>query len=292
MENFAYHAPVDVEEAVRLLENAGAQARVLAGGTDLLVQMKHRPLGLEHVVDIKRIPELDSLGPTQDGGFQVGAAVSCARVGEDPTLTARWPGVREAAMLIGSDQIQNRATLAGNLCNASPAADTTPALVAAGAECEIAGPGGRRRLAVGEFTRGVGSNALATGELLVAIHLPPTEPGTSDAYQRFIPRNEMDIAVVGVGAQLTLDADGTCTAARIGLGAVGPTVIEADACARRLVGSQLTDEDLHAAAEEARAAARPISDKRGPAAYRRSLVGTLTRRVVAQAAARAAKARA
>lgn len=290
MENFSYHAPGDVAEAVRLLESAGPGGRVLAGGTDLLVQLKHEPLGIEHVVDIKRIEELDQLGATGDGGFRIGAAVSCARVGEDTALAARWPGVREAAMLIGSDQIQSRATIAGNLCNASPAADTTPALLAAGAECEIAGPGGRRRLPVAAFLTGVGTNALAAGELLVAIHLPAPPPRTADAYQRFIPRNEMDIAVVGVGAQLTLAEDGTCLAARIGLGAVGPTVIDAADSAGRLIGTKLAEADLNAAIEEARAAARPISDKRGPADYRRSLVGTLLRRVVQEAAHRAANA--
>jgi carbon-monoxide dehydrogenase medium subunit len=287
LREFDYAAPGSVDEAVGLLARAGTAGRVFAGGTDLLVQMKSGAVGIRHLVDVKRIAELNVLGTDSDGGVKIGAAVPCAILGEDATVAARFPGLREAAMLIGSDQIQSRATLGGNLCNASPAADCVPALVVLGAECLIAGPEGHRSIPVLKFTTGPGTNALKTGELLVALHIPARPAGASDAYQRFIPRAEMDIAVVGVAAQIVLGSDGRCTAARIALAAVGPRVIHAEAAGNVLVGTTLEEAALTRAAGLAREAASPISDMRAPAEYRSSLVSTLTRRVVGLAATRA-----
>lgn len=287
LQDIQYSAPQSVEEAVSILAAAGSQGRVLAGGTDLLVQLKNGARDIRHIIDIKRIAGLDTVEHTLDGGMRIGAALSCARLGEDPGVQANYPGLREAAMLIGSDQIQNRATLAGNLCNASPAGDTIPALTALGASCEIEGPQGPRVLPLVSFVDGPGDNQLAAGEILVALRIPGRSGRFADAYQRFIPRNEMDIAVVGIGAALSLNASGECIQARLALGAVGPRVIEATEAATHLLGSTLDEETLEQAAQLARAVAKPISDKRGPAEYRRSLVGTLTRRVLRAAAHRA-----
>jgi len=287
LQDIQYSAPQSVEEAVSLLAAAGSQGRVLAGGTDLLVQLKNGARGIRHIIDIKRVAGMETLQHTADGGMRIGAAVSCARIGEDPVVQSNYPGLREAAMLIGSDQIQNRATLAGNLCNSSPAADTVPALAALNTSCEIQGPEGSRIMALADFARGPGQNQLGEGEILIALEVPGRTGHFADAYQRFIPRNEMDIAVVGVGVALALNSAGECTQARLALGAVGPRVIEATEAATHLLGSTLDEETLEQAAEMARAIAQPISDKRGPAEYRRSLVGTLTRRVVRTAAERA-----
>lgn len=284
MHEIRYSAPRSVDDAVRLL--AAGDARVLGGGTDLLIQLRAGTCTARHLVDVKRIPELDRLRFDDAGALHVGAAVPCCRLAEDERARQTFPGLVEAAALIGSTQIQSRATLAGNLCNGSPAADTTPALVALGARCVIAGDGGRREVPVAEFLVAPGQSVLKTGELLVEIVVPAPPLHGADCYQRFIPRNEMDIAVVGVGAALTLDG-ARCTAARIALGAVGPTVIVADEAARALVGSELDDAALQRAAEAAKAAARPISDMRAPADYRREITGVLTRRVVAEAARRA-----
>ncbi len=287
MQDIEYSAPDSIEEAVSILADAGPGGRVLAGGTDLLVQLRNGARDVRHVVDIKRIPELDALEHTEGGGLRLGAALSCARLGEDALVRAHYPGLREAAMLIGSDQIQNRATLAGNLCNASPAADTVPALMALDASCEIQGPAGSRTIPLSDFLDQPGQNQLAPAEILVSLRIPASSGHFADAYQRFIPRNEMDIAVVGVGAALTLSNAGECTHARVALGAVGPRVLEAREAAAHLIGSTLDEDTINEAAELARAIAKPISDKRGPAEYRRSLVGTLTRRVLHSALKRA-----
>lgn len=287
LQEIQYSSPHSIEEAVSILSAAGKGGRVLAGGTDLLVKLKNGAREIRHVVDIKRIAGLDSVQHLADGGLRIGAALSCARLGEDPVVRAIYPGLREAAMLIGSDQIQNRATLAGNLCNASPAADTTPALMVLGASCEIQGPEGPRLVPLADFVDSPGNNQLRPGEILIGIVIPGPSGRFADAYLRFIPRNEMDIAVVGVAAALSVNASGQCTQARVALGAVGPRVIEATEAAAHLLGSTLDEETLEQAAALARAVARPISDKRGPAEYRRSLVGTLTRRAIRAAANRA-----
>jgi aerobic carbon-monoxide dehydrogenase medium subunit len=272
-----YLAPTSVAAAVAALATAGVGARVLAGGTDLLVQMRSGRARPGLIVDLKRIPEM--IGIRSDaGGFLVGAATPCATIGEHVELRRAWPGVVEAATLIGSTQVQGRASLGGNLCNASPAADAVPALAAAGATCVIEGPGGRREAPVESVQAAPGRTTLAAGEIVVAFRLPSPPPRTGDAYLRLIPRTEMDIAVVGAGVCITLDADGTVTGARIALGAVAPTTVLVDAAGAALVGSRLQGDALDAFAAAARAACRPIDDKRGTAAYRMQVAGVLARR--------------
>jgi len=219
-----YLAPQTLDEAVSALLAANGTGRILAGGTDLLVQMQAGIVKPGLIVNIKKIPEMTTIEQTPDGGFRIGAAVAGAVVGEHERLCKTWPGVVEAINLIGSTQVQGRASAGGNLCNASPAADSVPALIAAGAVAAIHGPNGRRTLPVEEIPAGPGRTNLAPGEILVSFTLPPKSPHSSDAYLRMIPRTEMDIAVVGCGVSLTLD-DGKCTAARVGLGAVAPTAL-------------------------------------------------------------------
>src|SRR5262245_58763589 len=230
-----YEAPTSLDQAVALLAAELGEARVLAGGTDLLVQLRTDLIEPALVVDIKRIAETRQIRE-ESSGFRIGAAVTGAELKEHPRLKAVWPGVVEAANLIGSTQIQGRATLGGNLCNGSPAADSVPALIAAGAIAMIAGPKGRRELPVEEVMLGPRRLALAKGEIITTFLLPPKSPRTADAYLRFIPRTEMDIAVAGCGVCLTLDAGGTCTAARVALGAVAPRPLPVPEAARALVG--------------------------------------------------------
>ena len=286
MPSFEYAAPASVEEAVALLA-ADDGARLLAGGTDLIVQMRSGRIAPSRVVDIKRIAGISGI-TRRDGAFVIGAATPCAVLGEDAALRKAWPGVLEGANLIGSTQVQGRATVAGNLCNASPAADSVPAMIAAGARCVIVGPSGRRELAVEDLPTGPGRNGLARGEFVLEVILPAPQPRSGDAYLRMTPRTEMDIAVVGAGVSLTLDADGTCTAARVALGAVAPTALLVAEAGAALVGSRLDDAALDRMAEAARAACRPVSDKRGTVEYRIALAGVLTRRaaVIAQERAR------
>jgi carbon-monoxide dehydrogenase medium subunit len=252
-----YEAPETFESAVALLAAASGEARVLAGGTDLLVQLRAGMIEPELVVDVKRIPEVHAIA-AEDGGFRIGAAVTGAELGEHRELKAMWPGVVEAVELIGSTQIQGRATMVGNMCNASPAADSVPAMIAAGATLSIVGPGGRRELPVEEMCIAPGKTALAKGEIVASVLLPARPPRTGDAYLRFIPRTEMDIAVVGAGVCLTLDADGTCTAARVGLGAVAARPLLVTEAADALVGTKVDGAALEHLAEAAAAACRPI----------------------------------
>ena len=285
-----YEAPESVEEAVRLLAGGGPRGRVLAGGTDLLVQLRAGMLAPDLIVDVKRIKETRRIRE-QDGMFVIGAAVSGAELGEHAGAASTWPGVVEAAELIGSTQIQSRASLAGNLCNASPAADTVPALVAAAAMCRIAGPDGTRRVPVEAVCTGPGQLSLGDGEFVLAFELPPRPPRAADAYLRFIPRTEMDIAVVGAGVNLEFDESGRCVAARIALGAVAPTVFLVEEAGAALVGSRCEEADLAAMADAARAACRPIDDKRGTAEYRTKVAGVLATRAARIAADRARRTR-
>ena len=286
MTDMQYLAPATLDEAIGAFAAAGGAARILAGGTDLLVQMRSGLVSPGLIVDIKKIPELTAIEETKDGGFRVGAAVSGAALAEHAKFGKAWPGVLEALNLIGSTQVQGRASLGGNLCNGSPAGDSVPAMVAAGAVATIQGPGGRRELAVEDVPAGPGKTNLKPGEILVSFAFPARPAGSGDAYLRMIPRTEMDIAVVGVGVSLTI-AGGKCTAARVGLGAVAPTVLRVDAAAKALVGSTLDDAALDAAAEACRAACNPIDDKRGTIAYRKQVAGVLLKRTAKIAAERA-----
>ena len=286
MTDIQYMAPATLDEAVSAYAAGGDTARILAGGTDLLVQMRSGMVRPGPIVDIKKIGELNSVEETSDGGFRVGAAVSGAALEEHASFGKAWPGVLEALNLIGSTQIQGRASAGGNLCNGSPAGDSIPAMVAAGAVVTLQGPSGSREMPVEDVLAGPGQTNLAPGEILVSFTLPPRSPGSSDAYLRMIPRTEMDIAVVGCGVNLTLD-NGTCTAARVGLGAVAPTVLLVADAAEALIGSTLDDAALDAAAAACSAACNPIDDKRGTIAYRTRVAGVLLRRAASIAADRA-----
>ena len=280
-----YIAPHSLEDAVQLLLDR-PDAKVLAGGTDLLVRMRSDMADPETILDIKRIDAMRTI-TQEDGGWRIGAAVSGAEMGENAGLVADWPGVVEATNLIGSTQIQGRATMAGNLCNASPAADSVPAMVAAGAIARVAGPKGTRDVPVQDIPTAPGKTSLGKGELVASIFLPAKAAGSSDAYLRFIPRTEMDIAVVGCGVSLTLDASGICTAARVALGAVAPTVLLVDEAAKALIGTSVDDAALAALAAAASAAAKPISDKRGTVEFRVHVAGVLARRAAEIAKKRA-----
>ncbi|MET4130378.1 xanthine dehydrogenase family protein subunit M [Roseovarius sp. MBR-6] len=280
-----FEAPRSVEEAVTALAGQTG-AHVLAGGTDLLVKLRSEMIEPELIVDIKRIKGVREIA-AEKGGWRIGAAVSGAEMGEHAGLVADWPGVVEAAGLIGSTQVQGRATLAGNLCNASPAADSVPAMVAAGAVARIVGPEGTRDLAVIDVPKGPGKTALARGEFIVSIFLPAKAPRSGDAYLRFIPRTEMDIAVVGCGISLSLDEADRVTAARVALGAVGPKVILVEAAAEAIKRRVLDEAALADLAAACSKAATPIDDKRGTVDFRRHVAGVLARRAAVIAAARA-----
>ena len=288
MTELKYEAPETVEATVALLAAGTEGARIFAGGTDLLVQMKEDLIEPEVLIDIKKISEVRAI--TIDANdIKIGAAVTGAELGEHAELKALWPGVVEAMELIGSDQVQGRATMGGNLCNASPAADSVPALIAAAAKAVIAGPNGTREIPVEEIAKSPGQTTLGPGEFVVQIVLPKPPLRAGDAYLRFIPRTEMDIAVVGVGISLSLNEDGTCAAARMALGAVAPTALLVDAAPGILVGKKLDDavlDDLAAAASDV---CSPIDDKRGTIEFRTKVAGVLARRVATAAWQRAEK---
>src|SRR4030081_4006570 len=286
MTELRYLSPNTLDEAIKAFAAAGSAARILAGGTDLLVQMRSGAVRPGLIVDIKKIAEMTAIEEPADGGFRVGAAVAGAVLGEHPRFGKVWPGVLEAINLIGSTQVQGRASAGGNLCNGSPAGDSVPALVAAGPIVTLQGPNGRREMPVEKVPAGPGRINLLPGEILVSFTLPPRPKGSSDAYLRMIPRTEMDIAVVGVGVSLTLK-DGVCTTARVGLGAVAPTVLLVEAAAKALIVSKLYDAAVNAAAHACSAACRPIDDKRGAIVYRTKSAGAPLRRTVAIAGKRA-----
>lgn len=273
-----YETPTTALAAVTLLAGATTPARVLSGGTDLLIQMRsgqHRPALL---VDVKNIAEMTSIGAAADGSYLIGAAVSCIRLAEDAAFTANWPGVTDAVNLVGSIQVRGRATVGGNVCNASPAADTVPALIAAGAIAHVMGPDGARQLPVEQVAAGPGKTALARGVLVTSFAFPARPRHSGDAYLRFTPRTEMDIAVVGVGVNLTLDDTGVCTHARVSLGAVAERALLVPEAAAALVGTRVDSAALERLAAAASAAPRPIDDKRGTREFRTRVSGVLARR--------------
>ena len=286
MSALAYTAPSSVEEAVRALAGASGLAKVLSGGTDLLVQLRSGRTRPSLIVDTKKIPGISGIRE-ENGAFVIGAATPGAVIGESEALKRAWPGLVEAANLIGSTQVQGRASLAGNLCNASPAADSVPALIAARATCVVVGGNGKREAPVETICTGPGRTSLARDEFIIEFRLPKRAPRSADAYLRFIPRTEMDIAVVGVGISVTLDAKGVCTDARVSLGAVAPTVLLVKDAADALIGHTLDDATLAKLDAAARAACKPINDKRGTIEYRTKVAGVLARRVAAIAFDRA-----
>jgi carbon-monoxide dehydrogenase medium subunit len=270
-----YESPTTTKEAVSLLAKEKGKAYVLAGGTDLLVRLRLDMIEPDLMVDIKRIPAMMEIKKSATG-FKIGAAVSGASLGKNKALVKAWPGVVEAANLIGSDQVQGRCSMAGNLCNASPAADSVPALIAAGAKAIVVGKK-RRTVSVEDVITGPGQTSLAKGEIIEAITLPAKAAKSGDAYLRFIPRTEMDIAVVGVGISLTL-AKGVIAKARVSLGAVAPTPLLVKAAAKAIIGSKLDDDALDALAAACSAACNPIDDKRGTIEYRKRIAGVLAKR--------------
>ena len=286
MNALTYESPGSVDEAVKLLAAAGSDAKILAGGTDLLVQLRMGMIKPALIVDVKNIPETTVI-KEESGGYRVGSAVSGAELGEHDGMNNAWPGVVEALELIGSTQIQGRASMGGNLCNASPAADAVPAMIAADTVCTIAGPDGRREARVEDIVTGPGQTSLKAGEMVVDFYFPPRPARSGDAYLRFIPRTEMDIAVVGAGISLTLDEAGVCSAARVALGAVAATPLVVEDGAAALIGSTLDDAALEKLDAAARAACRPIDDKRGTIEYRTKVAGVLARRAAKIAQQRA-----
>ncbi|MFP6776853.1 MAG: xanthine dehydrogenase family protein subunit M [Alphaproteobacteria bacterium] len=286
MDALTYESPDTVDEAVKLLAKVGGDAKLLAGGTDLLVQLRMGMIKPTLIIDVKKISETTAINE-ENGGYRVGSAVSGAVLGEHEGMKSAWPGVVEALELIGSTQIQGRASMGGNLCNGSPAADAVPAMIAADAVCTIAGPNGRRTARVEDIVTGPGVTSLETGEMVVDFLFPARPARSGDAYLRFIPRTEMDIAVVGAGVSLTLDDAGVCTAARVALGAVAATQLVVEDGAAALIGSTFDDAAMANLDAAARAVCRPIDDKRGTIEYRTKVAGVLARRAAGIAQQRA-----
>lgn len=287
MQAVKYARAASVEEASRLLAEGGAGARVLAGGTDVIVQARERTREIDLFVDIKQIDEVMALSYDDQSGLTIGAATPCYEIYGSETVRDLYPALVDSTSLIGGTAIQGRASLGGNLCNSSPAADGIPTLIVLEAEVEIAGPNGRRRAAVEDFCTAPGRNVLEDGEFVVSLHFPPPAAGSGASFLRFIPRNEMDIAVTNAATQLRV-ADGAVSWARVSIGAVAPTPLLVADAAAALVGGPLSDETIAAAAAAARAAANPIDDMRGSIRQRRHLAGVLTERTIRQAAERAA----
>ncbi len=288
MRPFEYRAPTSVEEAVSLLNNDRLKVRPLAGGTDLLGQLRSGRIDLDMLVDIKRIPEMSTLSYSPEEGLAIGATVACCRLYEDRQICAMYPALTDSASIIGGTAVQGRATIGGNVCNSAPSADFLPTLIVLGASCRIKGPRGERVVSVEDFCTGPGINILERGELLVSFLVPPPRPNSGARYLRFIPRNEMDIAVVGVGARMDLSADfQKVISARIALGAVAPTPILARDAGAFLIGKAPSDTAFAAVSALAREAARPITDMRATVGFRRHLVGVLTKRALEGALGRA-----
>lgn len=288
MKWFDYVAPQSLDQAVALMA-AHPGARPLAGGTDLLVQMRSGRKETDYVVDVKRVPDLNEIAYDPELGLTLGAAVPCYRIYSNASVARAYPSLAEVAALIGGTQIQGRASIGGNLCNAAPSADAIPLLIVLGGRCRIAGPAGTREVAVEDFCTAPGRTVLESGELLVSIHLPPPAPNSGARYLRFIPRNEMDIAVAGAGVQVVMD-NGNFRSARIALASVAPTPLFVREAGDALAGRAVSAASLADAADLARQAARPITDMRGTAEYRRHLCGVLTRRALEAAIEKAREA--
>lgn len=279
MQEFVYERPGTVEEAVAAMRSG--DARALAGGTDLVPQLREGRRWAGRIVDLKHVPDLTAITVLPDGGVSIGAAATATAVARHAAIAARYPAVAQSAQLIGGVQVQNRASLGGNICNAAPSADGVPALICHGARALIASPEGEREMPVEEMFAGPGRTSLAAGELMVAIRLPPAERRSACAYLRFTPRREMDIAVAGSGVWLRLGEDGAIAEARVVLASVAPTPIRAPSAERKLVGERPSGALFEEAGRLAAKDARPISDTRGSADYRRTLVAVLTARALA-----------
>ena len=289
MRAFEYHAPTSLNEAISLLQEHGEAARPLAGGTDLVVQMKENATKFAapaHIVSLLRVPELGGIEFSESEGLRIGAGATMAQVADSPIIRERYRAIAEGAALVGSIQTMNMATVGGNLCNAAPSADIAPPLLSFEAEAVIVGPSGRRKLALEEFFLGPGKTALAADELLaeVRVSLPP--PGTGSAYDRHTPRKQMDIAVVGVAAALTMAGE-RIERVRVALGAVAPTPVRAPQAEAALEGQAPSDELFARAADVSAAECSPIADLRGSAEFRRHIVRVMTKRMLREALDRA-----
>lgn len=286
MTDLRYEAPDDLSQALALLGAAKGPARVLAGGTDVIVQMETDLIEPELIVDIKKIPGLKGI-TQENGGFRVGAATTGMEICDHKAFAKAWPGVIEGVKLIGSVQVKGRASMGGNLCNASPGADSVPPMITAGAIARVVGPKGTREVAVEEIPTGPGKTSLAKDEIITSFFFPARAARSGDAYQRFTPRTEMDIAVTGVAVNLILDDKGVCTAARVAIGAVAPTALLVKEAGAALVGSKVDDAAIDKVVAAVRAACRPIDDKRGTKEFRIEVTGVLAKRVVKAALERA-----
>ncbi|MEC7921657.1 MAG: xanthine dehydrogenase family protein subunit M [Chloroflexota bacterium] len=285
MHPFNYYAPETINEATEILKKYGDRARCLAGGTDVLVQARGEKFELDAIVDVKKIPQLTKLEWT-DSHLIIGAATPCHVLYEDSKVCDLFPGIVDSAFLIGGIQIQSRASLGGNLCNASPSADAICSLIVHETTCEIAGPNGTREIPVEDMCTGPGKNALENGEFLVSLKIPLKKGEFSASYERFIPRNEMDIAVAAVASSLEL-SNGKVSSCRVALAAVGPTPIFAKEASELLVGKEPTDENIKKVSEKAKDIASPIADMRGTVEHRKDLIEVLTRRTISKALERA-----
>ena len=281
-----YHSPSSFNEAVAISNSSSGLVKYLAGGTDVLVQLKIGTKSPDHLIDIKNIPGVREISLRDDGGYTIGAAVSGAQLTEHKELSKKWPGLVEGMELVGSAQIQSRATLVGNLCNGSPAADSVPGMIAAGASVSIMNSLGTKDVLVEDIPSGPGSTSLENGDLITAINLPKRNDYEGDAYIRFIPRTEMDIAVVGCAVNLSLK-NGMITKAKVVLGAVGPKVILAESAADCLVGAKLDGSILSEFSTKCSQIAKPISDKRASEEFRKDIIGVIAQRAAKKAYDRA-----
>ena len=281
-----YHSPSSFNEAVAISNSSSGLVKYLAGGTDVLVQLKIGTNSPDHLIDIKNIPDVREVTLRKDGGYTIGAAVSGAQLTDHKELSKKWPGLVEGMELVGSAQIQSRATLVGNLCNGSPAADSVPGMIAAGASVSIMNSLGTKEVLVEDIPSGPGSTSLENGEIITAINLPKRNNYEGDAYLRFIPRTEMDIAVVGCAVNLSLE-NSVITAAKVVLGAVGPKVILAHSAADCLIGTRLDGNILSKFSTKCSQTAKPISDKRGSEEFRKDIIGVIAQRAAKKAYDRA-----
>ncbi|MBO38637.1 MAG: oxidoreductase [Rhodospirillaceae bacterium] len=286
MDDVRYEAPDSPDAASSLLAEASGGGKVFAGGTDVMVQIHAELIDPGVIVDIKKIPGTRGISKS-DGAYTFGAATAGMVLIGDEGFSSTWPGVIDGVALIGSIQVKGRASVGGNLCNASPAADSTPAMIAAGAICNIVGPNGERTAPVEDIVTGPGKTSLADGEFIMSFTMPKRPAHSGDAYLRLTPRTEMDIAVVGAGVNITLDDDGTCTAARVSLGAVAPTPLLVAEAAEALIGTKVDDAALTKMGEACSAACNPISDKRGTKEYRIKTAAVIARRAAEIALERA-----
>lgn len=288
MEAIDFATPKTIDEAVKLMASKGDRARMMAGGTDIIVQLRAGRRSLDLVVDAKGIPQLNELSYSPQNGLTIGAAVPCYKIYQNEEVASVYPGLIDAASLIGGIQIQGRASLGGNLCNAAPSGDSIPPVIAMGGVAHIVGPNGSREVPAEDFCTGPGQSVLQPGEILVSIKLPVPQAHSGANYLRFIPRNEMDIAVAGVGTSVVLDASGqNFVSARISLASVAPTPVFATEAGDSLAGKPVSEATIQEASEKAMAAAKPISDMRGTVRQRIHLVGVLTRRTLNNAVERA-----